>query len=85
VTAFEVAGIPIDADTARDADDGIVVFEPDGDVWVTRWRTESVRSPLVCKCSHNKSQHGTDRRGRFICYGSSVCGCIEFREKEQRP
>jgi hypothetical protein len=34
-----------------------------------------------CKCAHSKRQHGTDRRGRFICYGSRACGCIEFREK----
>ena len=36
--------------------------------------------PVVrCKCSHGESQHGTDRKGRLICYGSTVCGCIEFR------
>jgi hypothetical protein len=84
VTDFEVCGIPIDADAAREALDGFTVREPDTDVWVTRWRTESVRSPLVCKCSHNKSQHGTDRRGRFVCFGSVVCGCIEYREKDAK-
>ena len=32
-----------------------------------------------CRCSHRKAQHGKDRIGRDVCYGSSVCGCVVFR------
>lgn len=52
-----------------DADDDLPIFAPE--------------PPVVrCKCSHGEAQHGTDRRGRLICYGSSVCGCIEMRPRE---
>lgn len=33
-----------------------------------------------CACSHPKRAHGTDRRDRPVCFGSSVCGCREFRD-----
>jgi len=36
-----------------------------------------------CKCDGFKDQHGTDRRGRPLCFHSSVCGCTQFREKDQ--
>jgi hypothetical protein len=73
VTAFEVAGIPIDADTARDADDGTVLFEPDGEP-VLRLRTGG---PLRCRCSHVRSQHS---RGAAHCW-LTACGCQTFREQ----
>ena len=36
-----------------------------------------------CKCDGTKGQHGTDRRGRAICFHSPMCGCTEFREKDR--
>ena len=50
-----------------------------GDLWpCLPWRQAQ---PPACRCSHPESAHGTDRKNRRICYGSAVCGCIEFREK----
>jgi hypothetical protein len=37
-------------------------------------------TPLVCKCSHAKVMHYTDRKGRPTC-GSTACGCIRYRPK----
>lgn len=41
---FQVFGVDVPASVARTADDGVTVFEPAGPP-VTRWRTETARSP----------------------------------------
>lgn len=38
-------------------------------------------TPRICKCSHSRSLHYTDRRGRPTC-GSAACGCIRYRPRE---
>ena len=43
----------------------------------TRTEADAARR---CKCSHPRSSHYTDRRGRPVC-GSAACGCIEYRER----
>jgi hypothetical protein len=35
-----------------------------------------------CLCAHRQDQHRPDKRGRNVCRGSVVCGCISFRLKE---
>lgn len=72
---FHFAGVPVPADTARDADDGTTVLEDGTDAPVTRLRPPSAPR---CKCSHLASQHYLDRRDRPTC-GTAACGCIALR------
>ena len=51
-----------------------------GEPWPCLARREAAANP-TCKCSHLPGKHGFDRRGRFTCFGSSVCGCAQYREK----
>ena len=37
-----------------------------------------------CKCGHPQPDHGTDRRDRPVCFGSSMCGCQTFRPEETK-
>ena len=42
-----------------------------------------IHPPAVrCRCSHPEHDHGTDAKGRLICYGSVVCGCAQMRPQE---
>jgi len=38
----------------------------------------------VCSCGHPQPDHGTDRRDRPTCFGSSMCGCQTFRPEETK-
>ena len=46
-----------------------------------RWNLQP-NPPIRCRCSHPRSDHGLDRKGRPMCFGSIVCGCREFRSPE---
>jgi hypothetical protein len=51
-----------------------------GDDWPCwHWRQAHPR----CRCSHPRDAHGLDRKHRPMCFGSTVCGCAQYREKDQ--
>jgi hypothetical protein len=77
MTRFTFLGVADDGRRVRLIPDGHPVREGDNGPYVIRARTERA-VPLRCTCGHHERHHGTDRRGRPLCFGASTCGCNAY-------
>jgi hypothetical protein len=75
---YTFLGHDVPLDVAHRLADRLVLRDERDGTHVVRARTAHLVA-LRCTCGHHERHHGTDRRGRALCFGASTCGCATYQ------
>lgn len=77
MSRYSFLGVPMPDGMAQQFADRLTVRDERDGTYIVRARTARYVA-LRCRCGHHERQHGVDRRGRAMCFGSTTCGCTSY-------